>query len=104
MINCALVVALRICHNFLRAIWSLLAAFQVPRVNNLLLIPRKYLRGMGCVRAGDGAAKASLIVIVHLFLRFHISHVILLVYIIVAFVICHLTGIVQDFWTLMVTL
>ena len=59
---------------------------------------------MGRVRAGDRAAKASLIVIVHLFLRFHISHIILLVNIIVSFIISNLAGIVQDFRSLMVTL
>jgi hypothetical protein len=68
MVNCPLIISLGIRHNFLRAVWSLLSPFQIPRVDDLLLVSRQHLCRMGRVWAGDRAAKASLIVIVHLFL------------------------------------
>lgn len=68
MVDGALFVALACCHNFLAAVRPFLPLLQVSCVYDLLLVTLENLGRVGRVRAGRGAAKASLIVIVHLLL------------------------------------
>ena len=86
------------CYDFLRAIRALLPLFHVTGVHNLLLVGLENLGRVSCVRADGCAAEASLIIIVHLFLRFHMTNVVVLrVQIVVALVIYHLIRVVEHF-------
>lgn len=63
---------------------------------------------MGSVRACCGATEASLIVIIHLLLRLHITHIValgsVLLIMVVPFIVHHLAWIVQYFRTRMIPL
>lgn len=89
---------------FLAAIGPFLPLLQVASVYYLLLISLEDLCRVCRIWTRSVAAKASLIVIIHLLLRFHVPDIVLWILLVVSFVIYHLRGIVQHFWTSMITL
>lgn len=75
MINRSLLIAAR--DNLLATVRPLLTLFKVPGVNYLLLVPLQHLGRVRRVRTRCVATEASLIVIIHLLLRFQIAYVVL---------------------------
>lgn len=100
-----LLVCVAASNDFLSAVWSFLSFLQIPCVDNLLLVPLDDLGGVRCVWTCGRSTEASLIVIVHLLLCFHVSHVVLRVQVVVPLsIVRDLVRVAQHLRTLVVTL
>ena len=105
MVDCSLL-RLTVRHDLLGAVWSLVSRLQVPGVYDGLLGAGQHLRSrVRGVWTRHRATEASLVIVVHLLLRLHVSQIVLLVKIIVLLLIVdHLVLIIEHFGALVVTL
>lgn len=92
-------------HDLLGAVWALVSWLQVSGVHDGLLGARQHLRSrVRGVGTRYRATEASLVIVVHLLLRLHISHVLLVKIIVLLLVVDHLVLIVEHLGALVVTL